>query len=425
MSAITDDRGRPAPGTPAVSKAAPAPAGLTVVRNAGGRPLSKSFSWEGGRIVATPAAQMADGEGRVLSLGPEALAARLNRMPVSQAVVLGVPKAGAERFGITTKDRERPGATLADGRPILARTKANFDFPEGPAWMGLDFDTGGHVTRDRRADPRQRRSPGPQYPGLRRRRPCRAVQRLGRSGRAGRGGKGVGQPARLPAGQGRPRYSTRRRGPVRAVGQPAQGAPRQGQQGRDGPAPGAVRPPGQHLAREVIVRRRHPAFRRRDAPARRQGREGVPRPGVGHAGGNPGPHGRGTAAVRRPAPADRHREETRGRPGEGRIPHPRDGEAGSGWRDGGAGQGRRRGPLTGLPPRPGPDPARRRQRGMRRGHPERSRQIPRQNLLRPSRARDAQQGDHLHGRSRHPVHAEARRRDFSTCATRRRRQPRR
>ena len=86
---------------------------------------------------------MADGEGRVLSLGPEALAARLNRMPASQAVVLGVPKAGAERFGITTKDRERPGATLADGRPILARTKATFDFPEGPAWMGLDFDTDG------------------------------------------------------------------------------------------------------------------------------------------------------------------------------------------------------------------------------------------------------------------------------------------
>ena len=35
MSAITDDRGRPAPGTPAVSKAAPAPKGrITVVRNA-------------------------------------------------------------------------------------------------------------------------------------------------------------------------------------------------------------------------------------------------------------------------------------------------------------------------------------------------------------------------------------------------------
>ena len=134
MSAITDDRGRPAPGIPAVSKAVSPPAGqITVVRNAGGRPLSKSFSWEGGRIVATPAAQMADGEGQVLRLGPEALAARLNRMPASQAVVLGVPKAGAERLRDhhqgSREARRHLAPTAADPRPH----QGEFGWSEGRA----------------------------------------------------------------------------------------------------------------------------------------------------------------------------------------------------------------------------------------------------------------------------------------------------
>ena len=71
------------------------------------------------------------------------MAAILDRMTTRRVIMLGVPVSGAERFATTTKDRERPGAVTADGLPIIARTKANFDFPEGPAWMGLDFDTEG------------------------------------------------------------------------------------------------------------------------------------------------------------------------------------------------------------------------------------------------------------------------------------------
>ena len=349
MSAITDDRGRPAPGTPAVSKAVSPPAGrITVVRNAGGRPLSKSFSWEGGRIVATPAAQMADGEGRVLSLGPEALAARLNRMPASQAVVPGVPKAGAERFGITTKDRERSGATLADGRPILARTKANFDFPEGPAWMGLDFDTGDMSPEVAELIPGNGDLLDPNILGY------DGVARVERSSAS----------AGLVGPDGAEKASANRH--VYLLVKDGTDIPRVAEALF---VRSAIRHKVLHAkvskAGTVLIRGLFdlhasasperlwfegdtPLFGRRDAAGRRQGREGVPRPGVGHAGGNPGPHGRGTAAIRRPAPADHHREETRGRPGEGRIPHPRDGEAGSGWRDGGAGQGRRRGPVSGA-----------------------------------------------------------------------------
>ena len=100
------------------------------------KPLAKTFSMEGGKLVKTAAAALYDGTARVVTAPDAATLARgLDSLTQRQAVGLGVLKDGAARADVVSESIARPGA--------VTRTLKHFGCRPGAGWLLWDYDIGG------------------------------------------------------------------------------------------------------------------------------------------------------------------------------------------------------------------------------------------------------------------------------------------
>ena len=101
--------------------------------------LSKEFTLENGEIQKRPVANMTSGQAEQLSTNMEGFAELLPTLQGNEALGFGIHD--AERYGDCVGIRTKSNAQPDQG--ILARSKNDFSYAQGPGIIMLDHDPSG------------------------------------------------------------------------------------------------------------------------------------------------------------------------------------------------------------------------------------------------------------------------------------------